>query len=275
MKHTLVLAAALGALTLSVQAADPTPKDAITNAAVALSSKANYSWKQTVAMGQDSPFTPGPTEGQTEKDGFTVVKSSFGENTMQVVKKGDKTAMNGPDGNWMNEADMAAGGQGGPGGGRGMGMGMMFRNIQMPAEQAQQIAAVTKELKKDGDVYSGELTEDGVKSLLFGGRGGRGGRGPGGRGPGGAPGTNAPADAPAGGPGGFGPGGNGPDITGAKGSAKFWVKDGALTKIEYTVKGNMSFGGNDMAMDRTTTIEIKDVGTTKVTVPDEAKKKLQ
>ena len=36
----------------------------------------------------------------------------------------------------------------------------------------------------------------------------------------------------------------------------------------------MSFNGNDREIDRTTTVEIKDVGTTKLTVPDEAKKKL-
>jgi hypothetical protein len=36
----------------------------------------------------------------------------------------------------------------------------------------------------------------------------------------------------------------------------------------------MSFNGNDMDVDRTTTVEIKDVGTTKITVPEEASKKL-
>jgi hypothetical protein len=36
----------------------------------------------------------------------------------------------------------------------------------------------------------------------------------------------------------------------------------------------MTFNDNDVKIDRTTTTEIKDVGTTKVTVPDAAKKKL-
>jgi hypothetical protein len=43
---------------------------------------------------------------------------------------------------------------------------------------------------------------------------------------------------------------NGPEIIGAKGAVKFWVKD------------------------RTTTIEIKDIGSTKVEVPGGAKKKV-
>jgi hypothetical protein len=40
------------------------------------------------------------------------------------------------------------------------------------------------------------------------------------------------------------------------------------------VQGKVSFGGNDRKVDRTTTIEIKDIGSTKVQVPEEAKGKL-
>ena len=69
-------------------------------------------------------------------------------------------------------------------------------------------------------------------------------------------------------------GGNGPEISGAKGSVKFWVKDGMLFKYEIKVQGKVSFNGNDRDIDRTTTIEIKDIGSTKVEVPDDAKKKM-
>ena len=62
-------------------------------------------------------------------------------------------------------------------------------------------------------------------------------------------------------------------ISGAKGSVKLWAKDGLLTKLEIKLQGKMSFNGNDTDVDRTTTVEIKDVGTTKVTVPEEASKK--
>ena len=55
---------------------------------------------------------------------------------------------------------------------------------------------------------------------------------------------------------------------------KFWLKDGLLTKYEFNVKGTMSFNGNEFDNDRTTTVEIKNVGSTKVEVPEEAKKKL-
>ena len=35
----------------------------------------------------------------------------------------------------------------------------------------------------------------------------------------------------------------------------------------------MSFDGNDVELDRTTTLEIKDVGTTKIELTEEAKQK--
>ena len=55
---------------------------------------------------------------------------------------------------------------------------------------------------------------------------------------------------------------------------KFWVKDGVLSKYEVKVQGKVSFNGNDRDVDRTTTVQIKDVGTTKIQVSDAAKKKL-
>ena len=64
------------------------------------------------------------------------------------------------------------------------------------------------------------------------------------------------------------------EIKDAKGSAKFWIKDGVLAKYEFKVTGSMNFNGNDIDVDRTTTVEIKDVGSTKVEVPEGAKKKL-
>ena len=74
----------------------------------------------------------------------------------------------------------------------------------------------------------------------------------------------------------FGPprGGGSPPVSNAKGSVKFWLKEGALQKYEFKVKGLINFGGNEVDVDRATTVEIKEVGTTKVEVPEDAKKKL-
>ena len=66
-----------------------------------------------------------------------------------------------------------------------------------------------------------------------------------------------------------------PGPKGVKGSAKFWVKDGALVKYQTHLTGTVSFDGNDTVLDFTRTTAIHDVGTTKMDIPDEAKKKLE
>jgi hypothetical protein len=214
----------------SLVAAESSPKDDVTSAAKALGEKASYSWKTTVAVPAESRFHPGPTEGKTEKDGATRVKMTFGDNTTEFVMQGGKSAVHTEDGGWQSLSELDDQGP-------GRFLGGMIRNFKAPAAQASELAAQSKELKKDGDVYSADLTDEGAKALLqF-----RGG--------------NA-------------------TVSDAKGSVKFWVKDGILTKYEFKVAGKVSFNGNDRDVDRTTTVEIKDVGATKVEVPDEAKKKL-
>jgi len=217
----------------SLIAAGSSPKDDITAAAKKLGEKPNYSWKTTVAVPADAQFRPGPTEGKTEKDGYTHVAMTFGDNTTQAVLKGDKAAVTDRDGEWQSATDLESAE------GRGRFLGRMARNIKTPAVQAADLAAGAKDLKKDGDIYSGDLTEDVAKAFLR-----------------------------------FGRGGDGPTVSNAKGSVKFWLKDGALAKYEYKLKGTISFDGNDRDVERTTTVEIKDVGSTKVNVPEEAKKKL-
>jgi hypothetical protein len=65
-----------------------------------------------------------------------------------------------------------------------------------------------------------------------------------------------------------------PAPTDAKGSVKFWLKDGAIAKMETHVSGKLSFNGNEMTIDRKSTTEIKDVGTTTLDVPEDVKSKL-
>lgn len=238
MKTSIAL---LGAFTLmagAAIAADSGAKDELIKAAKALGDKPNYSWKSTVEVPADAQYKPGPTDGKVEKDGYMVVSSAgFQGSINKTVKKGDKVALTNRDGDWVSVADMESEQ------GFGRFRAMMARNLKAPAELAVDIANDVKELKKDGDVFSGELTEDGAKSMMFG-----GGRRGGGQG--------------------------GPEISGAKGSAKFWVTDGVLSKIELKVQGSVNFNGNDRDIDRTTTTEIKDVGSTKVEVPAGAKEKM-
>ncbi len=214
-------------------AADSSPKDDVIGAAQKLAATASYSWHTTVVVPEDSQFKPGPTEGKIEKGGATYVKMSFGDNTTEIVMQGDKAAVTDPDGNWQSLTNLENESEG-----PGRFLVGMVRNFRAPAAQVTNLLAAVKELKKDGDVYSGDLTEAGAKELLTFRRGG------------------------------------GATVTNPKGSANFWLKDGALTKYEFKVKGTVSFNGNDRNVDRDTTVEIKDVGATKVVVPDGAKKVL-
>ena len=88
----------------------------------------------------------------------------------------------------------------------------------------------------DGGLWSGDLTEEGAKSLL-------------------AFSQTPPKDA--------------------KGSVKFWVKDGTLVKYETHVTGKVDFGGNEQDTEVIRTIDLHDQGKTTVAVPDEAKKLLE
>ncbi|MDB6108765.1 MAG: hypothetical protein JWR69_515 [Pedosphaera sp.] len=227
----------------ALMAADPSPKDDVTSAAQKLAAKDNYGWKTTVETpgggGGGGRFRPGPTEGKTEKDGATFLSMTRGDNTIEAVLKGDKGAIKTEDG-WKTLAEATQGGDGQPN--PGMFLARMLKNFKSPAAEVENLAGKVKELKKAEDAYSGELTEEGAKQLLT-----------------------------------FGPrpgGGDGPTVSDAKGSVKFWITDGVLSKFQTKVQGKVSFNGNDRDVDRTTTVEIKDVGKTKVSVPDEAKSKL-
>jgi hypothetical protein len=218
----------------SVLAADPTPKDLVTAAARKLGGQTNYTWTATVVVPDDAPFKPGPTQGKSAKTGFTTVSLSFFDNQVQAVLKGTNAVATGEDGSWKTMEELDQ--QEGP----GRFLAAIVRNTRRPADEASEIASFTKELKKDGDAYVSDLTEAGAKSLQT-----------------------------------FKmPGGESMAVNEASGSAKFWVKDGALTKYEFKLKGLLKFGDNEFPNDRTTTVEIKDVNTTKVEAPEAATKKL-
>src|SRR4051794_33343713 len=97
---TILLLNATALLAGSLLAADP--KDDIAAAAKKLGEQANYGWTTTVVVPEGSRFRPGPTEGKTEKDGFTHLKVSVGDSPTQAVLKGDKAAVTNADGGWQS-----------------------------------------------------------------------------------------------------------------------------------------------------------------------------
>jgi hypothetical protein len=179
-------------------------------------------------------FNGGPTEGKTDKAGLIYVSMTMRDNAIEIVKQGAKGAFKGEEG-WQSVSE-AANAEG-----PGRFIGMMADGLTAPAAEVQDLAAKATELKMADGVISGDLPEDVAKSVVM--------------------------------PFKF-PGGDGPTVSGAKASVKFWVKDGVLAKYEVKTQGKVSFNGNDRDIDRTTTTEIKEVGTTKVELPDDAKKKL-
>ena len=118
----------------------------------------------------------------------------------------------------------------------------MLLRSRPPAEEAARIADKAKELQSNEGVVSGDLTEEGAKELATLGRGRAGGQAP--------------------------------EARNAKGSIKYWVKDGQLAKMQLKVSATLTVNGEDRDMARTTTYEIKDVGSTSVTVPEDARKAL-
>jgi hypothetical protein len=225
----------LGVLTLlagSLVAAEPEAKDDITAAAKKLGEQGNYSWKTSFDAGNFS----GSTEGKTDKDGLVWLSMSFGDNSTEAVLQGSKGAVKPADQEWQSLSELASSTDAGP-------RRFLLRRLQnykAPAAEAADLAGKAKALKKDGEVYSSDLSEAGAKELLAFGRRGN----------------------------------NAAEPKNAKGSVKFWTKDGMVSKYEVKIQGTVNFNGEDRDIDRTTTTEIKDVGTTKVTVPEAAKSKI-
>jgi hypothetical protein len=215
------------------------PKDDITAAAKKLAGSGSYSWVAHVDLGPDAPFTPPPTDGKTDKNGYTSLTVTFNGGTTIGLSKDSKVAVKTEDG-WKTakEAEDAAQEGFDP----GAFMARRMENLKAPADEIPDLLTKSGDVKKDGDTCTADLTEDGAKALLT-----------------------------------FGfrrPGNQGNSPKGAKGSVKFWLKDGAVPKYEIKVSGKMEFQGEERDIQRTTTVEIKDVGSTSVTVPEDAKKKL-
>jgi hypothetical protein len=220
---------AFALVTGQLLAADSNPKDDVVAAAKKLGATPNYSWKENVVVPEDSQFKPGPSEGKTEKGGVTYFTLSFGDNTTKFFLKNGQSAISDPDGGWATAKELDSD-EGGP----GRFMATLARTFKAPAEHAEELAGAAEELKEDGGVISGDMTEAGAKSQFR-----------------------------------FG------SVTNPKGSVKFWVKDGRLVKYEFKLTGKADFNGNEFDIDRDTTVEITDVGATKIDVPADAKKKLE
>jgi hypothetical protein len=206
-------------------------KKDVLNATKKLAEKPNYSWRATTRIdGGASNWRPGPVDGKAEKGGFVHFASSFGDNNYEVAIKGDRQAIK-RDGDWQSSEELPSDQEW---------IVRRLKAFKAPPAEAEDLVSKTRELKKSDGVYSGDLTDAGVKEVFA-----RGRR-------------------------------TASDPKNTKGWAKFWIKDGALIKYEYNLQGTITVGddGREIEVNRTTTVEVKDVGSTRLTLPEEAKKKL-
>lgn len=202
----------------------------------------NYAWTTRTHV-EGSQWQTVDVHGKAQKDGWAVVSQERDGARTVAVLKGESGVVQ-TDAGWQSAEDLRGQRQGGGGGGGALRTGMLLRS-RTPLDEAKRALGHIKEWSASADGLGGDLTEAGARELMAFGRGGRGG---------GA--------------------GGGPDVSGAKGSVRYWLKDGHLAKIEIKVSGTYSFNNNDRFVERTTTYELKDIGKTTVEVPAAAKTKL-
>jgi len=229
--NPILNAGLLSVLSVALMAADANPSRDVKAAARALGQQKNYAWVSTPrSEGGSANWRQGPTYGQSEKDGCTCIKFDMGDNTIEAVFKGTKSAIK-LESIWTSSEELVDD--------RAWIAGAL-KAYRPPAGEAEQLAEAAPKLAKQADgTLSGSLTEEKVKDLLLMGR---------------------RSDTPP------------KDL---KGSVRFWLKEGALAKYEFNVQGKVpGRDGQEFDINRTTIVELKDVGSTKVRVPDEARQKL-
>jgi hypothetical protein len=228
------------------------PPDDIKAGLQKLADAQNYSWTTKIENANGGGFGSGTTDGKAQQDGLTYVHMNRRNTDFEIYIEGQKIAVKGQDGTWqsLDDAANADDGNGGPNPMRFM--SIMLRNFKSPIQQAKDQADKLTNIQKTDNGYSADLSPDAAKAVLnpFAGR----------------PATTNPDDN-----------NNAPqiDVSDAKASVTFSIQDGAVTKIVMHVTGSISFNGGDPRdVDRTTTTDFSNVGSTTIDVPDDAKAKL-
>ena len=235
MKQTLILGF-IGLLAGTLYAADSGLQDKIISATKQLGGKSNYSWTTTTKEGDGSPGRVGPIAGKAEKGGLTYLGFEIGGVPVEVYMNGQKGAAKALEG-WQTFDEVAQTS------GTAAAIVRYLRSYKAPGAESAALGEKVKDVKEAEGMLVGELKEDAVKELLERSARRREGQEP-------------------------------PKIANPKGSVKFWIQDGALTKYEVNVQGKVTAGDRETDVNRTTTVEIKDAGSTKLEVPPEAKQKM-
>jgi hypothetical protein len=216
------------------------PKDELQAAVKKLAAAPNYSWTTKF----DGGFTRGPGDGKTVKGGLSTFSLKFGDDSYSVIVDGEKGAAKGL-GGWASTAELNRDAEEENGFSPERFISMTIQSFKPPAGQAEDLCQDATSIQKSSDVYAVDLSAETAKRLLsFMRRRGTA-----------ANGTTIEVKEP-------------------KGAARFWVSDGMVSKMEIHLQGTVIFNNNERKIDRTTTTEIHDIGSTTIDVPADAKAKL-
>lgn len=235
MKRSLTIAI-IGLLAQTMLAADSSPQDKITSATKLLGEKTNYSWTTTTKEGDGSPGRVGLIEGKADKAGLTYLSFSIGGIPVEVYMNGQKGAAKALEG-WQTFDEIAETS------GTAAAVVRFLRSYKAPGAESAALGGKLTDVKEAEGAISGELSEGAAKELLERGARRREGQEP-------------------------------PKIANAKGSLKFWIQNGVLSKYELNIRGKVTTGDKESEVNRTATVEIKDAGSTKLEIPAEAKQKM-
>ena len=216
-------------------AAQADPKQELAQAIGSLQNKTNYSWTATtVPHGERTPWVQSPINGKTEKGGRTYFAFSIEGNQVEAAFLGTRSAIN-TDGVWELATELT---------GERLALANRLQAFKAPAVEAEELLNQSQNLRRNRDgSFEAELPAPVVKEMLA---------------------ERSRSGIQEGGP------------ANPKGSVKFWVRNGVLEKFEYTLQGKIIIPDfrQEFDVDRTTTVEIKNVGSTRVTLPPAAMQKL-
>ena len=140
MKTSILTISLLPVFTFSLISAEPSAD--VKAAAKKLAAKPNYSWTSTPKSESGNTPGSGPTEGQTEKDGFTYVTFSIGNNDIELAFKGDKAAIK-REGEWQSSDQLE---------GDSAWIARRLKQFKAPAAEAEDLVEKLEDLKKGFDL---------------------------------------------------------------------------------------------------------------------------
>ena len=216
-------------------AADTNAQAEVRGAIQQLASQPNYSWTATPKAEGNAPLIrQGPTIGEVEQNGFTYFRFTLEGNPVQVALKAEKSAIK-TEAAWESAKELPEDRRW---------IVRRLEGFKAPAAEAEDLLRICRTVRSEkGGSFAGDLTPNGVKALLL---------------------SRSRDDFSA------------RVSPGAKGSVKFWIKNGMLAKYEYSLQGKITLTDHqqEFAINRTITVEITKIGSTKIQIPEEAKKKL-